>query len=312
MNVSQVLVTGGAGFIGSHTVDLLLSQGKQVTVVDDLSTGKLSNLNTQHPALQFVRGDILDFGLVNELVRNCDAILHLAAIASVPLSLEKPVHTTNVNTLGTLCIFEAIRQANRPIRLVYASSSAVYGDCSKLPCSEQMKELNPSSPYALQKFQCEQFADLYQRNYGIASLGLRYFNVYGPRQDPSSPYSGVISLFTDAYQQDMEFEIHGDGKQSRDFIFVKDVAAANVLALNSDYHGVLNIGTGKTKTLLDLVECIEKAGNRAAKYRLGAARPGDIRHSYGEIILQQRTLNFRPEINLQDGIQLLLLMDPLS
>lgn len=306
MTVERILVTGGAGFIGSHSVDLLLSQGFQVTVVDDLSSGKLSYLNTNHPALRFVRGDILDFGLVSQLIRDCDAILHLAAIASVPLSLEKPIHTTNVNTLGTLCIFEAIRLAKRKIRLVYASSSAVYGDCSKLPCSEEMKDLNPTSPYALQKFQCEQFADLYQRNYGIDSLGLRYFNVYGPRQDPSSPYSGVISLFTDAYQQNREFEIHGDGKQSRDFIFVQDVAAANALALNSNYSGVLNIGTGKTQTLLDLVNYIEKAGNRAAKYRLAAARPGDIRHSYGEIVLQQQALNFRPEINLQDGIQILL------
>ncbi|MBV8801768.1 MAG: NAD-dependent epimerase/dehydratase family protein, partial [Gammaproteobacteria bacterium] len=194
--MNRVLVTGGAGFIGSHTVDLLLQEGKEVVVIDNLSTGKLTNLNLFNPNLRFVQGDILDYSLLCKELARCNAVLHLAAISSVPQSVEEPIETLKVNTLGFLQILQAIRNNPTPVRLVYASSAAVYGGDAPLPCSdEENKTFNVLSPYALEKANNERYADLYSRLFNINSLGLRYFNVYGPRQDPKSTYSGVITKF---------------------------------------------------------------------------------------------------------------------
>lgn len=307
MKKNRILITGGAGFIGSHTADLLLQQGKQVVVLDNLSTGNINNLPIDHPKLTFIEGDILEYDLLTRLIADCDAVLHLAAIASVPRSLELPVYTLQVNTQGTMHILEAIRKANRPIRFVYASSSAVYGEAMDLPCVESAASVDAAmSPYALQKAQSEEYAKLYERLFAVKSLGLRYFNVYGPRQDPASPYSGVISLFLEAYRSNKEFVIYGDGKQSRDFIYVSDVAYANALALESNYSGALNIGTGKSQTLLDLVNCIEQSGKRKARYRYDDNRPGDIRESYGCTSKAQLELGFTAKIPLVEGISLLL------
>ena len=196
MKPQHILVTGGAGFIGSHTVDLLLRQGKHVIVLDNLSSGKLENLNLQHPDLEFVEGDILEYPLIEDLLRGCDALLHLAAISSVQLSIDNPLYSFQVNTLGFLHVLQAIYKTKRPIRLVYASSAAVYGEVKELPCRDDtLLSGTLLSPYALQKRQDEEYAELYARLHAIQSLALRYFNVYGPRQDPHSPYSGVISRF---------------------------------------------------------------------------------------------------------------------
>lgn len=301
---SRVLVTGGAGFIGSHTVSLLLDAGWQVVVLDNLFSGKMENLDLTHPALEFVEGDVLEYPLLADLLADCQAVLHLAAIVSVPYSMEKPIYSMQVNTQGFLHVIEAIHQLRKSIRLVYASSAAVYGDVLSLPCRDDMSLTSaPLSPYALQKLHAEEYAHLYKHLYDLNSLGLRYFNVYGTRQEASSPYSGVISRFIDAYRKDEELLIFGDGKQSRDFIHVSDIAKANLLALQSDYHGVMNIATGEAQTLLQLIEHIEMAGGKSAKRRFEPSRPGDITHSYAATQTATHHLGFKPQLSLKEGIR---------
>src|SRR3990167_9938377 len=187
MKPQRVLVTGGAGFIGSHSVDYLLAQGCQVMVLDNLSSGKVENLNRQHPGLEFMEGDVLEFPLLVDLLKNCDAVLHLAAIASVPESIANPIYSMQVNMQGFLHVLQSAYECRKKIRIVYASSAAVYGDTAELPCRESRATGTPLSPYALQKINCEQYAALFAAMHDINSLGLRYFNVYGERQDPGSP-----------------------------------------------------------------------------------------------------------------------------
>lgn len=305
--MKKVLVTGGAGFIGSHTIDLLLEKNISVVVYDNFSVGKLSNLNVFHPALRVVQGDILDYSLLAKEVSQTDAVLHLAALPSVPKSIEDPINSLKVNTLGFLHVLQAIREAKKPIRLVYASSAAVYGDSSELPCDEQQVITNRAlSPYALEKTNDEQYANLFAQMSGIQSLGLRYFNVYGLRQDPHSPYSGVISRFISNYHAKTPITIFGDGKQSRDFIHVSDVARANWLALQSDYQGVLNIATGVPETLLNLVRYIESAGGYNAEIQFAESRVGDIRESYAAVNQAKTNLQFQYEIALADGMKSIL------
>ncbi len=300
----RILVTGGAGFIGSHTVDLLLSEKKEVVVLDNLSSGRLENLDLTHPHLEFIEGDILEFPLLQDLVQTCDAVLHLAAIASVPLSIEEPIYSFQVNTQGFLHVLQAVHKAERDVRLVYASSAAVYGKTEELPCRDD-RPLSGQllSPYALQKLHDEDYAKLYMKLHGIKSLGLRYFNVYGSRQDPHSPYSGVISRFLDAYKRNEEITIFGDGKQSRDFIHINDVAMANWLALKNDFAGMLNIATGKPETLLDLVNYLQEAGGKSAVLRFLPGRTGDIPSSYATTTQAAEHIQFRHRVSLKEGIK---------
>lgn len=303
----HVLVTGGAGFIGSHTVKFLLEQEIAVTVLDNLSTGKLAHLDLAHPNLSFVEGDVLEFPLVKDLLADCDAVLHLAALASVPLSIQEPIYSFQVNTQGFLHILQAVCLLNHPIRIVYASSAAVYGNETIMPCrDDQPLQRKALSPYALQKIHCEDYADLYAHLYPIPSLGLRYFNVYGSGQDPTSTYSGVISLFLEAYAQQNPLTIFGNGHQSRDFIHVSDIARANWLALSSTFAGKLNIGTGKAENLIDLIQYIEAAGKRPAEKRFAPKRPGDIEASYASTKLAKVHLDFTAHVPLQEGIKQLM------
>ena len=303
----KILVTGGAGFIGSHSVNFLLAQEKQVVVLDNLSSGKMSNLNLNHPNLEFIEGDILEYPLLEDLISNCDAVLHLAAIPSVPQSIENPIYTFQVNVQGFLHVLQAIHRAQRSIRLVYASSAAVYGNTKQLPCRDDCSLIDkPISPYALHKINNEEYAALYKKLHQVGSLGLRYFNVYGPNQDPHSPYSGVISYFMEAYKNDKLLTIFGDGLQSRDFIYVADVVTANWLALQSDYIGVLNIATGKPQTLLDMIKHLETAGQRVAKSQFEPVRPGDIKESFAAVELAKKYLNFNASTSAQEGIKQLL------
>ena len=306
--MKHILITGGAGFIGSHTTDLLLQSGFRVTVYDNLSTGKLTNLDLFHPHLEFVPGDVLDYTALAVQIKRCDAVLHLAALPSVPKSIEDPVFSLKVNTQGFLHVLQAVREAARPIRVVYASSAAVYGGDAALPCSDELADIPtmPLSPYALEKANNERYADLYQRLFGIASLALRYFNVYGLRQDPESPYSGVIAKFIENYRTQGVIMIWGDGLQSRDFVQVSDIARANLLALQSDYVGVLNIATGVPETLQNLASYIEQAGGQPLQIIFAEKRVGDIRESYASVTKAEAALGFRSEIDLEQGIRLLM------
>lgn len=301
MKVESILITGGAGFIGSHCTDYFLQQGATVTVLDNLSSGRKENLDMSHSRLEFIEGDVLEFPLLKDLIPQHQAVLHLAAIASVPASIEDTIYSMQVNLQGFLHVLQAVRETRRNIRVVYASSASVYGDTEKLPCQESAA-LNPLSPYALQKLHCEQYAEVFGRMFDIKSLGMRYFNVFGERQDPASPYSGVISRFLDFYQQNEELKIYGDGLQSRDFIHVSDVAKANWLALQGSNTGVLNIATGIPETLRNLIEYIEIAGGEPARFSYHPARAGDIRASYAAVNEAREKLQFTASVNLKQGI----------
>lgn len=304
--MKKILVTGGAGFIGSHTVDLLLAQDYQVTVFDNLSSGKLSYLNCFHPNISIIQDDILNYPVLRKAINSSDAVLHLAALPSVPKSIEDPIQSLRINTQGFVHVLQAIREVQRPIRLVYASSAAVYGSAEKLPCSDESAPAVLLSPYALEKANNEYYSDLYKRLFDINGLGLRYFNVYGVRQDPNSPYSGVIAKFIENSKKNEPLTIFGDGKQSRDFIHVSDVARANVLALQGDYCGVVNVATGVPETLLNLVKYVEAAQQKPMQVNFAVARQGDIVESYATIDKAEQKLKFRAQIPLSEGITSLL------
>ncbi len=305
--MKRILVTGGAGFIGSHTVDLLLSQNLEVVVIDNLSSGKLTHLNLFNPNLRFVQGDVRDETLLRKELARCDAVLHLAALPSVPQSIENPIESLRINTEGFLSVLQAIRHNHRPVRLVYASSAAVYGDSETLPCSDEMPLSTPLlSPYALEKATNERYATMFEHLFNIKSLGLRYFNVYGDRQDPKSPYSGVISKFIAQYKNNSPITVYGNGEQSRDFIHVSDVARANVMALQGEIGGVMNIATGIPETLLNMLAYIEKAGKNKAEIVFAKPRQGDILNSYAEVKKAMSELNFQYAMPLVDGIAKLM------
>lgn len=274
----HVLVTGGAGFIGSHSVDALLADGARVTVLDDFSSGKMSNLPERASGLRVVQGDIRDTPLVDELMgTGVNAVLHLAAQVSVEASVQKPTDSCSRNISGFLNVLDGARRAGVK-RFVYASSAAVYGDPEQLPLDETSR-VSALSPYGLEKSVNDQYAALFAHLYGIQPLGMRYFNVYGPRQDPSSHYAGVISIFAERIRAGRGATIFGDGEQTRDFIYVTDVARANRAALRGTLAGVCNVATGTTVTLNQLVDALGHAAGRSLPIEHGEPRAGDIRHS---------------------------------
>ncbi len=272
----QVLVTGGAGFIGSHTVDALLAAGEHVSVLDDFSSGKRANLST-HANLRIIEGDVRDAAIVKRALEGVTHVLHLAAQVFVPSSIERPVHSASINVTGFLNVLDAARLGGVQ-RFVYASSAAVYGIPEQLPLDETSR-VRPLSPYGLEKSINDSYAALFLELYGTSTLGLRYFNVYGPRQDPRSAYSGVISKFADCASANEPVTIFGDGRQTRDFIFVGDVARANIAALRCAANGVINIATGTSVTLLDLVGAFDQALGRSLEVHFAPERSGEVRDS---------------------------------
>jgi nucleoside-diphosphate-sugar epimerase len=302
MKPKIALVTGGAGFIGSHLTEALLSDGCEVRVIDDLSTGHLSNLRHIRDRITFYQGDIRDQELLTKASRGCDVIFHEAAVVSVPKTVEDPINSATVNEMGTLFVFEAARQ-NNVKRVVYASSSAVYGDDPALPKHETMRP-KPQSPYAVQKLSGEIYARLYLDLYGVETVSLRYFNVYGPRQDPSSPYSGVISIFMTKATSKETPVIYGDGEQYRDFIYVKDVVRANLLAAvaNGASGGIFNIGRGKITSINSLWEMISKRVGFDIKPKYEPSRAGDIRESVADVNSARKALGFEPDYSFEKGI----------
>jgi len=276
-SLGHVLVTGGAGFIGSHTVDALLAAGASVTVLDDFSNGKRANLPTAHDRLKVVAGDVRDAAAVRSALAGVTRVLHLAAQVSVQASVADPLGSCQQNVVGFLAVLEAARAA-RVARVVYASSAAVYGVPRELPLTEA-SPVAPISPYGLEKSIDDQYGALYADLFGLAPLGLRYFNVYGPRQDPRSPYAGVISKWAAALAAGEPVHIFGDGRQTRDFVYVGDVAQVNLRALASDAVGVCNVGTGTSVTLLELLAALERAAGRTVERRFEPPVPGDIQAS---------------------------------
>jgi UDP-glucose 4-epimerase len=303
LKFNKALVTGGAGFIGSHLVDALLSEGTSVTVLDNLSTGRLSNLEHVIDRITFYQGDLRDQKLLAGAVEDCDIIFHQAAVVSVPSTVNDPVDSAMVNEIGTLFVLEAARKNNIK-KVILASSSAVYGDEPVFPKHENMNP-KPLSPYAVQKLSGELYARLYLDLYGLETVCLRYFNVFGPRQDPSSPYSGVISIFmTQAFAKKTPV-IYGDGNQYRDFVFVKDVVRFNLLAAISDeaVGKTFNVGTGKFTRINSLWEMIRQLEGSTIEAEYERARPGDIRESVASIDYAKKTLGFEPEVSFENGLK---------
>ena len=296
-----ILVTVGAGFIGSHTVDLLLQEGYRVRVLDNFSTGRRENLPQGCVRLDVVAGSVEDPDLLQSSFREVVAVLHLAAQVSVQRSLEDPVHSCRQNVLGFVRVLDAARKQSA--RVVYASSAAVYGDPETLPLSEQVP-IRPISPYGLEKYSNELYADLFGRLYGLSQLGLRYFNVYGPRQDPNSPYSGVISRFVDQVRRGTAVTVRGDGLQERDFIHVTDVARANVAALRSRVDGVVNVASGQVISIHRLAELMIELHGGTGEIQWVAPLPGDIRRSQADV-RRMRQLLIEPFIPLERGLQTL-------
>lgn len=304
LTVKRALVTGGAGFIGSHLAEALVSGGVDVSVLDNLSTGSPTNLTSIKDRITFYEGDIRDRGLLEKAAENTDVIFHFAAMASVTQSVEDPVESAMINDIGTLYVLEAARK-NHAKRVVLSSSCAVYGDDPQLPKVETMAP-NPLSPYALQKLTGEGYAKLYHDLFQLDAVCLRYFNVYGPRQDPSSPYSGVISLFMNGVVSKEPPVIYGDGQQYRDFVFVKDVVAANLLASEADDVGgkIFNVATGNFVRIGELWEKICRLSGSDIAPRYVPPRPGDIVESVGSIDRIQSEMGFTPEFTFEEGLEL--------
>ncbi|HSM90427.1 MAG TPA: SDR family oxidoreductase [Desulfobacterales bacterium] len=298
----SALVTGGAGFIGSHLVEALVAEGCRVTVLDDLSSGRESNLVPVAGRITFMRGSICDREFVMQAAAGCEVVFHLAAVVSVPKTVDDPLGSAAVNETGSLNVLEAARGAQAR-RVVFASSSAVYGDDPTLPKREQMPP-KPLTPYAVQKLVVEYYLSVYQSLYGLETVGLRFFNVFGPRQDPSSPYSGVISIFMNKALSGAPPVIYGDGRQSRDFVFVGDVVQALIAAAKSASAPgkVFNVGTGKSLTISGLWGMIAALSGSVAQPVHQPARPGDIPHSLSAIDSAAADLGFVPRVSLESGL----------
>jgi UDP-glucose 4-epimerase len=296
----KTLVIGGAGFIGSHVVEALLDRGCKVRVLDDLSTGKLSNLPINHPNLELRIGSILEYEDVYDAMHGMRRCIHLAAQVSAPLSVEQPRESAMRNVIGFINVLEAVRVLHIE-RLVYASSAAVYGDNINLPLMED-EAPKPNNPYGLEKHVDELYADLYARQYGLSSIGLRFFNVYGPRQDPASSYSGVISKFLDCLSSGREPIIFGDGQQTRDFIHVSDIARACLSALNLHCDGVCNVATGTQVNLLQMIDILGKALDVSVTPEFAPERIGDIRHSCGNAERLGSWLQCPAIVGLNEGL----------
>ncbi len=300
--VKRALVTGGAGFIGSHLAEALVADGLDVTILDNLSTGSLDNLRAIKDRVLFCRGDIRDTDVLASAIEGTDAVFHLAAMVSVPRSVEDPVASAMINDIGTLSVLEASHKAGTR-RVVLSSSCAVYGDSDELPKREEMAP-RPLSPYALQKLNGEGYARIYHELHQMDTVCLRYFNVFGPRQDPSSDYSGVISLFMTRAVSGASPVIYGDGRQYRDFVFVRDVVKANLLASRATDAGgkVFNVGTGNYVRINDLWEKICRLSGTDARSQSAPSRPGDILESVADIGKIQAELGFSPAHAFDDGL----------
>lgn len=298
----KVLVTGGAGFVGSHIAERLINDGHSVIVYDDFSTGKRENLPASK-LLSIVEGDIRDFDFLLRHMKSVDYVFHEAAIASVPKTVGDPLGSSTVNYMGTLNVLESAKRSGVK-RVVFASSAAVYGDEPTLPKVETMLPVT-LSPYSVDKLASEYACKMYGALYGLETVCLRYFNVYGPRQDPSSPYSGVISIFIDKLQCGDAPTIYGDGEQTRDFVNIADVVNANMSAMikgRASGH-VLNVATGEQRTLNEVLSELYGIYGKPFEALYESPRSGDIRESYANISTAELVLNWAPKVDFRQGLK---------
>jgi len=303
--MSYVLVTGGAGFIGSHLTEALLRGGHRVRVLDDFSTGKRENLifDDEYPSLEIIEGDIRHLAICQRAMKGIEYVFHEAALPSVQRSVEDPLGSNAVNSGGTLNILFAARE-EKAKRVIYASSSSIYGDTPTLPKHEEMPSY-PLSPYALQKYIGEQYCRLFYELYGLETVSLRYFNIFGPRQDPNSIYSAVIPKFIDALLQGSPPIIFGDGEQSRDFTYIENVVQANLLAMSAEHlHGeAINIACAERTSLNQLVNVLRKILGSKLSPVYEEPRKGDVRHSLADIRKGKEILNYEPKVGVELGLK---------
>lgn len=300
----KILITGGAGFIGSHLAEHF-NENHEVFILDNLSTGHRSNIpfiDENH----FIENSVTNKSFIETLIlkQKFDIVIHLAAIVNVVDTINDPVLSQSVNINGTLNLLEANRQYNTNLKkFVFASSAAVYGNTELLPQKVE-SFINPESPYAVEKYSGEQYTKLYNTLYNLPTTALRFFNIYGPRQDPSSPYSGVLSIMNTKFQNNKSFTFFGDGKQTRDFVYVKDlVQAINIVINQEEANGkIFNLGTGQQLSLLQIFAEFEKLYNKTISYNFSKARDGDIKYSYAQIDGLNK-LGFTPRYNLQEGLK---------
>jgi nucleoside-diphosphate-sugar epimerase len=300
----KIVVTGGAGFIGSHIVDKLVSLGAKVVVIDDLSTGKIENIIHNLPQIEFINETITNTQKLVDIFEGAYGIIHQAALPSVPRSISNPLSSHEVNSTGTLSVFVAAHQAQIK-KIVYASSSSVYGDTPTLPKVEDMPH-NPLSPYALQKLSAELYAKIFCNLYKMEMIGLRYFNVFGPRQDPSSEYSAVIPKFITLLKAGKNPQIYGDGEHTRDFTYVSNVVDANLKALTSTngFGEVYNIAGGQQISLNTLVVMINKLLGTSLEPGYLPTRPGDIKDSYADITKAKKVLGYESTVTFEKGLEM--------
>ncbi|MFC2007361.1 SDR family oxidoreductase [Chloroflexota bacterium] len=303
--MKKVIVTGGAGFIGSHLVEELAKRDYQVAILDDLSTGKKENIEPflKQGVVDFTEGSITDLPLLNNLFKDALYVFHHAALADVPQSIKDPLTANKVNITGSLNVLLAARD-NGIKKVVFASSAAVYGETAGLPQRENLPA-NPLSPYALTKLAAEYYCEIFRQIYGLSTVSLRYFNVYGTRQDPFSPYASAITAFRGRISQNLAPVIFGDGEQSRDLVFITDVVAANILAAENNAEGVFNIGSGRSTTINQLADLTLKLAGKDLKPVYQEPRPGDPRQSLADIS-KSRSFGYEPKYSLEEGLRLTL------
>ncbi|HOT98163.1 MAG TPA: SDR family oxidoreductase [bacterium] len=303
--MATYLVTGGAGFIGSHIVETLLQRGEKVRVLDNFSTGKRENIKPFLDKIELFEGDVRSYHIVRDAVDGSDFVLHQAALPSVPRSVKDPITSNEVNVVGTLNILDAARDA-KVKRLIYASSSSIYGDLETLPKTEDMLP-KPLSPYAVAKLAGEKYCQVFTKIYGLETVSLRYFNVFGPRQDPYSQYSAVIPKFIDLIRNGQPPLVHGDGEQSRDFTYVANVVHANLLACEKGLEElpgeVFNIACGKRITINTLIRYINELFGTNIEAQYSEPRAGDVKHSLANIGKARQFLGYEPQVEFRKGLE---------
>ncbi len=297
------LVTGGAGFIGSHLVEGLLARGWAVRVLDNFATGRRENIAGVLTRIELLEGDVRNLTTVRSAMRNVEVVFHQAALPSVARSVTNPLESNAVNITGTLNVLLAARDAGVR-RVVYAASSAAYGNQPTLPKVETMTP-EPLSPYAIAKLAGEMYARAFTQLYGLSTVSLRYFNVFGPRQDPTTQYAGVIAKFCTCAVEGKPYPVYGDGEQSRDFSYIENVVQANLLAAEAplDHSPVINIAYGERTTLNQIIAMLNEITGQNLPAEYGPERPGDVRHSHADLTLARRLLGYDPKVDVREGLR---------